>query len=134
MEAALPACESVSRADYHATSHDGARVLLRWYADNYTGWHALLGDLIGQPDVPAYAAPARAVDLSGLPPTYIEVGELDIFRDEAIEYARRIALTGTSVELHVHPGCPHGFDRISAQADVVRRARADRLRFLSKPA
>ena len=53
---------------------------------------------------------------------------------KAIEYARRIALTGTSVELHVHPGCPHGFDRISPRADVVRRARADRLRVLSKPA
>jgi acetyl esterase/lipase len=49
----------------------------------------LLGDLIGQPDVPASAAPARAADLSGLPPAYIEVGELDIFRNEAIEYALR---------------------------------------------
>jgi len=101
------------------------------YDDNYTGWHALLGDLIGGPDVPAYAAPARAADLSGLPATYIEVGELDIFRDESIEFARRIALTGTSVELHVHPGCPHGFDRITAEAGVVRRARADRLRALT---
>jgi acetyl esterase/lipase len=104
------------------------------YDDNYTGWHALLGELIGHPDVPASAAPARAADLSGLPSTYIEVGELDIFRNEAIEYARRIAAGGTSVELHVHPSCPHGFDRISPQADVVRRARADRLRVLSKPA
>jgi acetyl esterase/lipase len=122
--------------DDRTTTPDPA--LVPWagwsYDDNFTGWHALLGDLIGRPDVPAYAAPARAADLSGLPPTYIEVGELDIFRDEAIEYARRIALTGTSVELHVHPGCPHGFDRIAAQADVVRRARADRLRVLSAPA
>ena len=81
-----------------------------------------------------FRRPGPAADLSGLPPTYIEVGELDIFRNEAIEYARRIALTGTSVELHVHPGCPHGFDRISPLADVVRRSRADRLRVLSKPA
>lgn len=113
-------------------------VLAPWagwsYDDNYTGWHALLGDLIGAPEVPAYAAPARAEDLSGLPPAYIEVGELDIFRDEAVEYARRITRTGTSVELHVHPGCPHGFDRIAAHADVVRRARADRLRALTRRA
>ncbi len=102
------------------------------YDDNYTGWHALLGDLIGGPDVPAHAAPARAADLSRLPAAYVEVGELDIFRDEAIEYARRLALTGTSVELHVHPGCPHGFDRITADADVVRRSRADRLRALTR--
>ena len=100
------------------------------YDDNYTGWHALLGEKIGTEGVPESAAPARAVDLTGLPPAYIEVGELDIFRDESIEYARRVAAAGTSVELHVHPGCPHGFDRIAAGADVVRRSRTDRLRVL----
>jgi acetyl esterase/lipase len=100
------------------------------YDDNYTGWHALLGGKVGTEDVPGSAAPARAADLAGLPPTYIEVGELDIFRDEDIEYARRVAAAGTSVELHVHPGCPHGFDRIDPSVDVVRRARADRLRAL----
>ncbi|MFI1335273.1 alpha/beta hydrolase [Streptomyces sp. NPDC020845] len=101
------------------------------YDNNHTGWHALLGDTIGGPDVPAHAAPARADDLSGLPPAYVEVGELDIFRDEDIVYARRLAATGTSVELHVHPGCPHAFDQLAPQIDVVQRARADRLRALS---
>ncbi len=101
------------------------------YDDNYTGWHALLGEAIGTAAVPGAAAPARAANLAGLPPLYMEVGELDIFRDEDIEYARRVAATGTSVELHVHPGCPHGFDRAAPGADVVRRARADRLRVLA---
>ncbi len=101
------------------------------YDDNYTGWHALLGEKIGQTDVPETAAPARALDLAGLAPTYIEVGELDIFRDEAIAYARRTAAAGTRVELHVHPGCPHGFDRIDPHVDVVRRSRADRIRALN---
>ncbi len=100
------------------------------YDDNFTRWHALLGNAVGGPDVPEAAAPARAVDLSGLPPTYVEVGELDIFRDESIEYARRVAAAGTSVELHVHPGCIHGFDRVGAGTDVVRRSRADRIRVL----
>ncbi|MET9819085.1 alpha/beta hydrolase [Streptomyces sp. NPDC006355] len=101
------------------------------YDENYTGWHALLGEAVGGPDVPGYAAPARAQDLTGLAPAYIEVGELDIFRDETIEYALRLAATGISVELHVHPGCPHGFDRLAPQADVARRSRADRLRALT---
>ena len=57
------------------------------YDDNITGWGALLGDAIGGPDVPAYAAPARATDLSDLPACYIEVGQLDIFRDEDLAYA-----------------------------------------------
>jgi acetyl esterase/lipase len=99
------------------------------YDDNYTGWHALLGDRLGTDDVSEYAAPARAADVSGLPPTYVETGELDIFRDESIEYARRIAASGTSIELHVHPGCPHGFDRLG-DIPVVRRAFADRHRVL----
>jgi acetyl esterase/lipase len=99
------------------------------YDDNYTGWHALLGEAVGGPDVPAAAAPARATDLSGLPPTYVDTGDLDIFRDECIEYARRIGAAGTQVELHVHPGCPHGFDRIPG-LPVGERAFADRLRVL----
>ncbi len=99
------------------------------YDNNYTGWHALLGDAIGTDDVPASAAPARATDLSGLPPTYIDTGDLDIFRNESIDYARRIAATGTNVELHVHPGCPHGFDRIPG-LQVAARAFADRRRAL----
>jgi len=101
------------------------------YDDNYTGWHALLGDAIGTSGVPGAAAPARAADLSGVAPLYLEVGELDIFRDEGIEYARRVAAAGVSAELHVHPGCPHGYDRISPATGVARRSRADRLRVLA---
>ena len=100
------------------------------YDNNYTGWHALLGESIGTTEVPPTAAPARAKDLSNLPSAYIEVGELDIFRNESMEYARRLALGGTSVELHVHPGCPHGFDRVAPTAPVVERSRGDRMRVL----
>ena len=100
------------------------------YDDNYTGWHALLGDATGGPGVPESAAPARAGDLAGLAPAYVEVGELDIFRDESVEYARRLSAAGVSAELHVHPGCPHGFDRVAPTASVTRRSRADRLRIL----
>ncbi|MET8978074.1 alpha/beta hydrolase [Streptomyces sp. NPDC004539] len=101
------------------------------YDDNRTGWYALLGERAGGPDVPEYAAPARAADLSGLPPAYIEVGELDIFRDENLTYARRLTAAGTSVELHVHPGCPHAFDHLAPDIDVSARARDDRLRTLT---
>jgi acetyl esterase/lipase len=99
--------------------------------DNYTGWHALLGGKVGTGDVPASAAPARALDLDGLPEAYLEVGGLDIFRDEDIDYARRLGAVGVPVELHVHPGCPHGFDLIAPGADVTRRSRADRLRAMT---
>jgi acetyl esterase/lipase len=105
--------------------------LVTWtYDDNITGWHALLGDMFGSDGVGQYAAPARAVDLSLLPPTYIDVGDLDIFRDEDIAYALRLATAGVPTELHVHPGCPHAFELIASNASVSQRAIADRVRRL----
>lgn len=100
------------------------------YDDNATGWAALLGGSAGGDGVSAYAAPARATDLSLLPPTYIDVGDLDIFRDENLVYARRLAAAGVATELHVHPGCPHAFEGLAPNAGVSRRAIADRVRRL----
>ena len=78
---------------------------LTWtYDDNLTGWAALLGDSAGADAVSPYAAPARATDLTGLPDTYIDVGDLDIFRNEDITYARRLSDAGVPTELHLHPG------------------------------
>jgi acetyl esterase/lipase len=100
------------------------------YGSNAIGWRALLGDAVGGADVPAAAAPARATDLSGVAPAYVEVGMLDIFRDEDIDYARRMAAAGVSVELHVHPGVPHGFEMMAPHAEVSQRAVADRRRVI----
>ena len=90
----------------------------------------LLGDLAGSDEVSPYAAPARADDLAGLPDTYIDVGDLDIFRDEDITYARRLSDAGVPTELHVYPGCPHAFEALAREADVSQRAIADRVRRL----
>jgi acetyl esterase/lipase len=100
------------------------------YDDNITGWGALLGDAIGGSDVPAYAAPARAADLSGLPACYIEVGQLDIFRDEDFAYAERLGRAGVTVEFQLRPGVPHEFETYAYASDVARRSAADRLRVL----
>jgi acetyl esterase/lipase len=98
------------------------------YDSNYTGWHALLGDEMGTETVSPVAAPGRLKDFTGLAPAYIEVGDLDIFRDEAIAYAGGLASAGVPIELHVHPGAPHGFERFVPDAAVARRAMADRTR------
>jgi acetyl esterase/lipase len=100
------------------------------YEDNLTGWAALLGYDVGGPYVSPYIAPARIGDAANLPSIYIEVGELDIFRNECVQFARGTALAGVSTELHVHPGVPHGWDVVAPEADVTRRAMADRLRRL----
>jgi acetyl esterase/lipase len=104
---------------------------LTWtYDDNVTGWAALLGDTAGTDAASPYAAPARATDLSGLPDTYIDIGDLDIFRDEDITYARRLSDAGVPTELHLHPGCPHAFEALARGADVSQRAIGDRVRRL----
>ena len=104
---------------------------------NDVGWTALLGDARGGPDVSPYAAPARAADLSGLPPAFIDVGSAETFRDEDVAYASRIWQAGGDAELHVWPGGSHAFfgmlptaalsrDAVAAQRDWLRRLLANR--------
>ena len=89
---------------------------------NLTGWNALLGELRGGAGVSPYAAPARATDLSGLPPTYIDAGSAEVFRDEDVSYASRIWAAGGVAELHIWPGACHGFDGFLPQATVSQGA------------
>jgi acetyl esterase/lipase len=90
--------------------------------DNSTGWTALLGDELGTSQVSAYAAPARAEDLSGLPSTYIDVGNLDIFAKEGELYAQKLKEAGVKVEWHLHPGVPHAFELSGHGSEILRKA------------
>lgn len=114
-----------------------------WSARNFTdtpfmtrdkaaaSWRHYLGATPSSP----YAAPARADDLSALPPAYITTAELDPNRDEAINYAQRLLQAGVSVELHQWPGTFHGSQailsasvsqrQIAELAAAVRRALTD---------
>src|SRR3546814_20842135 len=67
---------------------------------NRTGWTALLGDRRGSADVSIYAAPARATDLSGLPPAFIDCGRAEGFRAEDVAYASALWASGGEAELH----------------------------------
>ena len=84
-------------------------------------WEYYLGELSGRDDVPAYAAPARATDLNGLPPAYVSTAENDPLRDEGIAYAQAMLQAGVSVELHQFPGTFHGSALVTSAA-VSRRA------------
>lgn len=77
---------------------------------NRFGWTSLLGYAPGGKDVPYHASPARAPSLKGLPPTFIAVGQLDLFVEENMEYARRLIHDGVPTELHLYPGAYHGFN------------------------
>jgi acetyl esterase/lipase len=92
-------------------------------ATNDAAWSLYLGDLRGR-DVPPYAAPARAADLAGLPPTLTFVGDIEPFHDEVVDWCRRLRSAGVPVRVEVYPGAFHGFDLIAGSAPVSRRARA----------
>ena len=103
-----------------------------WSARNFTdtpfmtrdkvaaSWRHYLGSAPASP----YAAPARAGDLSGLPPAYITSAEFDPNRDEAIGYAQRLLQAGVPVELHQWPGTFHGSQAILS-AEVSQRQIAE---------
>ena len=99
-----------------------------WNRDSNTvGWNAYLGGTAGQDNVPAYASPACADDLSGLPPAYIFVGTVDLFVDEDTAYAQALRLAGVPVELHVYPGAFHGSQGSIPDAALSRRWREDEM-------
>jgi len=95
--------------------------MLRGRPASLRGWQAYLGE-DHQRDVSPYAAPARVEDLSGLPPAYMMIGELDLMRDENIDYAMRLMQAGVPTELHVYPSAFHGFEGIAPNAAVSIRA------------
>jgi acetyl esterase/lipase len=117
--------------DRTATPDPGLGEMLTWsYDDNITGWQAYLGDAYGTENVPAYAAPARATDLAGLPRTFLDVGGNDIFRDEDIDYAARLWRAGVPTDAHVYPGGPHAYETLAGDTQLAKRTLASRYAFL----
>jgi len=98
---------------------------------NAFGWRAYLGDCCGSDQVPSDAAPARAGELAGLPPTFVNVGTADCLRDEAIDFAARLCRAGVLTELHVYAGAVHGFDMF-ADCAVARCAARDSADWLAR--
>jgi acetyl esterase/lipase len=117
------------RTDTPSSQLDGLPVWSR--ESNIFGWRAYLGDRCGTDHVPPDAAPARAAELAGLPPTFISVGTADCLRDEAIDFAARLCRAGVSTELHVYAGAVHGFDMF-ADCAVVRCAGRDSADWLAR--
>jgi acetyl esterase/lipase len=105
-----------------SSQQDGLPVWSR--ESNTYGWRSYLGSLYGTDDVPYTAAPARAGDLSGLPPAFVSVGSVDGFLDEDIAYAMRLNHAGVPAEVHVYPGACHGYQLVPDSA-IARQSRRD---------
>ncbi len=90
---------------------------------SFEAWKMYLGDEFGSENVSPYAAAARATDFSNLPPAFVSVGALDLFRDENIDYAQRLMAAGVPTDLQVYPGMFHGAEVSAPEAAVSRRMR-----------
>jgi Esterase/lipase len=89
---------------------------------NFNGWKLYLGELFGSPNVPYYAAPARAEDYRNLPPAATFVGDLEPFRDETIQYVENLRKAGVSVDFQIYKGCYHAFEQICPKAEISKKA------------
>lgn len=93
-------------------------------------WKHYLGpDHRGEPSI--YAAPARAKDLSGLPPSYVSTMEFDPLRDEGLRYAMGMLAAGVSVELHNYAGTFHG-SAFLPEAEPTKRNTEEIVRILQR--
>jgi len=91
-------------------------------------WPAILGsDELNEYDK-IIVSPSLLEDFDGLTPVYIAIGDLDYFRDESIEYARKLALAGVPLEFHVFPGAPHGFEIFTPNTEMSKIAMASHVR------
>ena len=92
-------------------------------AGNIEAWKWYLGDRPAD----QYAAPARAEDLSNLPPAFIDVGTVDLFRDEDIAFAQRLMQAGVPTELHINPGSYHAAETFAPESALSQRIWAMRI-------
>ncbi|WP_107050344.1 alpha/beta hydrolase [Streptomyces sp. NRRL S-1813] len=87
-----------------------------------TSWKHYLPE--GTATAEAYAAPARATELSGLPPAHVLVCDLDPMRDAGLAYARRLMDAGVPVTVRNVPGAWHGFELYAADTGVAKEMAA----------
>jgi acetyl esterase/lipase len=99
---------------------------------NIVAWDWLLDGKRGSKDVSIYAAPARAINLSRLPPAWIDVGSAELFRDENVAYALKLWECGVQAELHVWEGAWHAFDILAPTAKISKVAMETRFAWIKR--
>ena len=112
------------------TDHRGTGSFVWTAQSNDFGWSSYLGHPPREDEDRPYAVPARREDLTGLPPAWIGVGDLDLFHAEDLDYAERLHAAGVPCQLEIVAGMYHGADaffRTSPAMNVFRAARKDAL-------
>jgi len=111
-----------------ASTHDVTEVGIWDRSGNIEAWELYLG---GKP-ADGYAAPTRAEDVSGLPPAFIDVGEMDAFRDEDAAFALRLAQGGVPCEFRIYPGAYHASEVFAPEAALSKRIWSERIDALKR--
>lgn len=124
----MPIYPMIDDRNETASSHEVTDVGIWDRSGNIEAWQWYLGGR----EADEYAAPARAQDLSGLPPTFIDVGTVDLFRDEDIAFATRLMQAGVPTELHVNPGSYHASETFAPEASLSARIWAMRIEALRR--
>jgi len=102
-----------------------------WTQDNNRfGWESYLKQKCGSDNIPPYSVPSRREDLTGLPPTWMCVGTLDLFYEEDVAYSQKLKNCSVDCELLVIPGVPHGFDIIGTELQLVKDFRKTQIAVL----
>jgi acetyl esterase/lipase len=119
----MPIYPMIDDRNQTPSSHEITDIGIWDRAGNIEAWAWYLGGK----EADEYAAPSRAEDVSGLPPTFIDVGTVDLFRDEDIAFAQRLMQAGVPTELHVYPGSYHASETFAPDAALSQRIWAVRL-------
>jgi len=115
---------------YESPSADDPKV---WNADdNANAWRAYLGGRPAGSETPVLAAPARASDLSGLPPTHMCIGDLDLFLGEVLNYAARLAAASVPISLQVYSGAFHASNTFVSESELSRSWFDDDVRVMTR--
>lgn len=98
--------------DEFATDHFLTKNMMKWFWDTYTM------DATQRQGI--YASPllATAEQLKGLPPALIQTAEMDVLRDEAEAYARKLDAAGVDVVNTRYNGMIHDFAAINALSSL----------------
>jgi acetyl esterase/lipase len=113
----MPVYPMLDDTNTSSSSHEitDIGVMDRDHNIEYWGWY------LGGKPADQYAAPARAADLAGLPPAFFDVGTVDLYRDETVDFAQRLMAAGVPTELHVHPGSYHSAETFAPDTALARR-------------
>ena len=104
-----------------AAASDGHQDNIIWSrTNNKIGWHAYIGE--GVDDIMlAYASPTYAQELHNLPPTYLCVGDIDLFYQENLDYIQRLRDAGGNAQIDVYAGAYHAFQVVMPDASVSQK-------------